>query len=403
MTDSADDLTVRALPPLEPEGAVEMDVPTGPMDRRGFVTKAAAGMAGTGLVAACGPTGDGTGELDGAPAVQTGRRVLWRLASSYPRNIDTIWGAGEVLVEELAALTNGRFQLRVYPAGELVPALQVMDAVQQNTVQCCHTASYYFTGKSPVLAFDACVPFGLTPRQQNAWLFQAGGLEQMQRAYSDFNIINFPSGNTGAQMGGWFRREVESRADLQGLKMRIPGLGGQVMDRMGVAVQNIAGGEVYPALERGAIDAAEWVGPHDDERLGLHQAASFYYYPGWWEPGPGMSCLVNLDAWNQLPSDYQAAFRIACKAAHTELQTAYDAKNPPALRRLIDGGVQMRKFSPEIMDFARTTSETIMEENASADATYREVYESWKRFKEESFQWFGTNELAYAEYAFRQG
>ncbi len=371
-----------------------------PLDRRGFVTKAAAGITATGLATACGPALEEGGTIEGAPAVQTTQRVLWRLASSYPRNIDTIWGAGQVLAQEVSDLTDGRFQIRVYPAGELVPALQVMDAVQQNTVQCCHTASYYFTGKNPVLAFDACVPFGLTPRQQSAWLFQGGGLEQMQGAYADFGIINFPSGNTGAQMGGWFRREVETTDDLRGLKMRIPGLGGQVMDRMGVAVQNIAGGEVYPALERGAIDAAEWVGPHDDERLGLHQAANFYYYPGWWEPGPGMSCLVNLGAWNALPSGYQAAFRIACKAAHSELQTAYDAKNPPALRRLLAGGVQLRKFSPELMALAQTTSEAIMEENASGDAMYREVYEGWKRFKEESFQWFGTSELAYAQYAF---
>ena len=340
--------------------------------------------------------------MRGGPAVQTGERVLWRLASSYPRSLDTIYGAGEVLAEVVSNMTGGRFQIRPYPAGELVPAFGVMDAVQQGTVQCCHTTSYYFIGKSEALAFAAAVPFGFTPRQQNAWLSEGGGMELMRRAYADFNIINFPSGNTGGQMGGWFRREVNTAADLQGLKMRIPGLGGRVMDLLGVAVQNIPGGEIYPALERGAIDATEWVGPYDDEKLGLHQAATYYYYPGWWEPGPNMSCLVNMDAWNSLSAEYRAIFETACHQAHNFMQQAYDGRNPAALQRLVDGGTELRRFSPEIMRVAAEASVQLMEDNAAGDPFYREVYENWKQFEQQSRAWFATTEFAYADFAFGQ-
>ena len=359
--------------------------------------RAAAGLAAAGA-AACGP--EGTGALDGAPAVQTRPNVQWRLASSYPRNLDTLWGSAEVFAEHLSALTGGRFQLRLHPSGELVPGLQVLDAVQQGTVQCGQTPSYYYTGKHPALAFDTCVPFGFTTRQQSAWLSEGGGQELLRRVYADFNIINFSMGNTGAQMGGWFRREVNSAADLRGIRMRIPGIGGLVMDRIGVVVQNIAAGDLFSALERGAIDAAEWVGPHDDERLGLHDAAQYYYYPGWWEPGPEVSCIVNRPAWDRLPSEYQAALQVACKATRHDLQSAYDARNPSALTRLVEGGVQLRRFSPEIMDVAQAATEELLEEDASSDASYREIYENWKRFRDASFAWFGTAELAYAEHAF---
>ena len=369
------------------------------LDRRGFVAKAVAGVAAASALA-CGSEG-ASGELEGAPAVQTAQNVRWRLASSYPRQLDTLWGSAEAFVEHLSELTSGRFQIRPYPSNELVPGLQVLDAVQQGTVQCGQTPSYYYTGKNPALAFDTCVPFGFTARQQAAWLTEGGGLEHMRRVFSDFNVINFSMGNTGAQMGGWFRREVTTAADLRGLKMRIPGLGGLVMDRIGVSVQNIAAGELFPALERGAIDAAEWVGPADDERLGLQDAAQYYYYPGWWEPGPEVSCVVNQRAWAELPSDYQAALEVACKATRQDLQAAYDARNPVALQRLVEGGVQLRKFTPEIMDVARSATTEMLEESAAADATYRAVYESWKEFRDASFAWFSTGELAYAEYAFR--
>jgi TRAP-type mannitol/chloroaromatic compound transport system substrate-binding protein len=332
--------------------------------------------------------------------VQTNPRVQWRLASSFPPNLDALYGASERLSERVAALTEGRFTIRPYPAGEIVPAFEVMDAAQQGTVQVGHSASYYFTGKNPVLAFDTGVPFGLTSRQQMAWLNVGGGQELMQEVFSDFGIVIFPGGNTGAQMGGWFKREVNSAAGLRGLKMRIPGLGGEVMDRLGVTVQNLAGGEIYPALERGVIDATEWVGPYDDEKLEFHRAARFYYYPGWWEPGPSMSFYVNRTAWDSLPSVYQEAFRAATVWAGYATQLIYDAQNPAALKRLVDGGVQLRRFSDDILVAAHTAARAIQEENAAANASYRKVYDAWKIFRDQSFSWFGTAEQAFAEFAF---
>ena len=369
-----------------------------PPSRRAFLSHAAAGAAGAGLLAACGADSDDT--LEGAPAVQTGERIRWRCASSFPRGLDAIYGSAERIGELTSALTGGRFEIRAYPAGELVPGLQVMDAVQQGTVQVGQSTSYYYTGKNQALAFDAGVPFGMTARQQDAWLNEGGGLDVVRGVFADFNIITFPGGNTGAQMGGWFRKEVNSPEDLVGLKMRIPGLGGDVMDRMGVTVQVLAGGDIYPALERGAIDATEWVGPYDDEKLGLHQAAQYYYYPGWWEPSASVSFEVNQTAWDSLSADYKAVFEVAAQASARRMLYTYDARNPAALQRLVAGGTQLRPFSDEIMSLARTTIGEILEEYAAADAQYRQVYDHWRNFKEASYRWFGTAELRYAGFAF---
>jgi len=366
-----------------------------PVERRAFLGAALTAGAGAAL-SACG----GGGGAAGGPAVSTRPNVMWRLASSFPRGLDALFGSSERLSERLEALTEGRFRIRPYPAGELVPALQVMDAAQQGTVQVGHTASYYYTGKKQALAFDTGVPFGLTSRQQSAWLYSGGGLELVQELFADFGLVTFPAGNTGTQMGGWFKREVNTPADLRGLKMRIPGLGGDVMDRLGVTVQVLAGGDIYPALERGAIDATEWVGPYDDEKLGFQNAARFYYYPGWWEPGPSMSFLVNKAAWDRLPVTYQEAFRLAAVWAAEHTQTVYDTQNPAALARLVAGGTQLRRFSTEIMEAARNAARDIMEENAAADPDYRRAYEAWRPFREASFRWFGTSEQAYAAFAF---
>jgi len=374
---------------------------TDSIDRRKFIGKAVTGAAAAGTVGAAGACGGPAAE--GGPAVQTQPNVMWRLASSFPRSLDALFGSAERLGQRLAALTDNRFQVRAYPAGELVPGLQVMDAVQQGTVQVGHSPAYYYTGKNPALAFDTGVPFGFTARQQDAWLYEGGGLELMQGVFADFGIVTVPAGNTGAQMGGWFKREVRTAQDLRGLKMRIPGLGAEVMNRLGVTVQVLAGGDIYPALERGAIDATEWVGPYDDEKLGFQNAAKNYYYPGWWEPGPSMSFMINRAAWDQLPSGYQEAFRAAALYAGTHTLTIYDAQNPKALERLLAQGVQLRRFSTEIMNVAKQASDAILEENAAADATYRKIYEEWKQFREDSFRWFGTSEQAYAEFAFGSG
>ncbi|MCS7204999.1 MAG: TRAP transporter substrate-binding protein [Leptospiraceae bacterium] len=327
-------------------------------------------------------------------------KIEWRCVSSYPRSLDTIYGSAEVMAEYVRKMTNGKFNIRVYPAGELVPGLQVMDAVQNASVEMAHTASYYFTGKSEALAFDTAVPFGLTARQQNAWLYHGGGLQLIREIYSEFNIINFPGGNTGAQMGGWFRKEVNTLADLKGLKMRIPGLGGKVMSALGVNVQVLAGGDIYPALERGAIDATEWVGPYDDEKLGFYKVAKYYYYPGWWEPGTTLTFLVNKKSWESLPENYKAILEAACGYANVDMVAKYDAKNPEALQKMLKQGVQLRKFSDEIMNEAYKKSVEIMEELASKDKVYKKVYDSWKKFRGDINDWFKTTELTYASFGF---
>ncbi len=365
------------------------------MKRRNFLTKA--GLAATASALSCGGSVD---QSNKSAAIHTLPSLTWRLASSFPQALDTIYGAAELMASRVAELTANKFQIIAYDAGELVPALQVLDAVQQGTVQMGHTASYYYKGKNPVLAFDCTVPFGLTARQQNAWFYYGGGLDHMRRAFSDFGIINFPGGNTGMQMGGWFREEIANLQDLKGLRMRIPGLGGEVMHRLGVTVQVLGGGDIFPALERGAIDATEWVGPYDDEKLGFHKIVSHYYYPGWWEPGPSLSFYVNRSDWDKLPSLYQQAIEVASAEANVQMLASYDAKNPPALGRLIGAGVKLRAFSDDILAAAQKSSFEIMDEFAAQDPAYANVYNSWKKSREESYLWFSTAEMAFAKFAF---
>jgi TRAP-type mannitol/chloroaromatic compound transport system substrate-binding protein len=368
-------------------------------DRRMFLTGGLAGAAAGVVGAAAAGVFGGAGPKGKAAAVHTGQRVQWRLASSFPAYLDTIYGAAEVLSQRVAAMTDGAFTITPYQAGELLPGLEVLGGTQRGSVEVGQTAGYYYIGKAPALAFDTCVPFGLTPRQQNAWLHEAGGLERVRALYADFNLISFPCGNTGAQMGGWFKRPIETLGDLRGLKMRIPGLGGMVMASLGVNVQNLPGGEITQALERGAIDAAEWVGPYDDEKQGFHQVAQNYFYPGWWEPGPSLSFLVNLDAWASLPRTYQEIFTAASAEAASAMQQRYDARNPAALKRILATGIDLRPFSDGIMEGAREASMQLVADEAAKDGTYRDLLEHWRAFRDESFAWFGTAELAYARFA----
>jgi TRAP-type mannitol/chloroaromatic compound transport system substrate-binding protein len=257
------------------------------MQRRSFLKKAGLGIA-AGTVA--------------APAIVHAQpKIQWRLASSFPKTLDTLYGAAEILSRRVAEGSDGNFQIRVFAAGEIVPGLQVLDAVQNGTVQCGHTAPYYYIGKDPAFAFATAVPFGLNARQQNAWMYYGGGMEAVAALFREYGCVQFPSGNTGVQMGGWYRKEIKSLADLKGLKMRVAGLAGQVLAKLGVVGQQLAGGEIYQALERGTIDAAEWVGPYDDEKLGFQKVAKYYYYPGWWEGGPQLSTIVNIKQWESLP------------------------------------------------------------------------------------------------------
>ena len=323
------------------------------------------------------------------------QQIKWKMTTSWPKSLDTLFGGAQRVCDRVGALSNGKFIITPYQAGEIVGGLEVLDSVQQGTVQCGHTSSYYYKGKNPALVFATSVPFGFTAQQQNAWLYQVGGLEAIQEVYADFNVINFPGGNTGGQMGGWFRQEINTLADLNGLKMRIPGLGGDVMSKLGVSVQVLPGGEVYLALERGAIDAAEWAGPYDDEKLGLYKAAKYYYYPGWWEPGPTTDILINLDAWNKLPKEYQEIFQAAAYETNLNMLAQYDLLNSKALPKLIEKGVQLKAFSPEIMAAAQKATFEIYEENARKNESFKKVYQQWKKFREQVFNWNKVNELSF--------
>ena len=282
-----------------------------------------------------------------------------------------------------------------------MPPLQVMDAVMQGTVQCGLSPGYFYVGKHPALAFDTAIPFGLTTRQQVSWLYHGGGLDLINSVYADFGVLCIPTIASPGQMGGWFREPVASLADLAGLRFRIPGVGGEIMSRLGATVQVLAGAEIYPALERGAIDATEWVGPYDDEKLGLHQIAKNYYYPGWWEPGMTMGLLINREAFDALPAVYQKVLSTVCGETAIDRLAKYDVEEPLALRRLVrEHGVVLREYSKDILDAAWRESNAFLEEQAADDASFRRVYESWRAFRSRAFSYASSNELPYQRYAF---
>ncbi len=319
--------------------------------------------------------------------------IEWQMATSWPVSLDTIFGGAEVFAQRVSAMTGGKFVISPRAAGELAPGTQVLDVVSEGAVQCGHTASYYYVGKSPVTAFGTSLPFGLTAQQQNAWLYEGGGLELLQEFYArQFNVIQFPAGNTGAQMGGWFRKEINTVADLQGLKMRIPGLGGQVMAKLGVTVQVLAGGEIFAALETGAVDAAEWVGPYDDEKLGLNTVAEFYYYPCWWEPGPTLEVQINLDEWNALPPIYQEIVKTAAFEANLIMLARYDSRNNEALQRLVDSGAKLRVYSNEILAAAAAAAEELYSEFSASNPDFKNIYDQWDAFRTRVRGWNNINE-----------
>jgi TRAP-type mannitol/chloroaromatic compound transport system substrate-binding protein len=327
------------------------------------------------------------------PAIaQSTPNIRWRLTSSFPKSLETIYGGGEFFAERVSKLTDGKFTIRVFAAGDIVPAFQALDAVQQGTVEICHTATYYYVGKDFTMGFGTALPFGLTTRQQNAWMYHGGGVDIMNEFLKEYGVIGFPAGNTGAQMGGWFRNEVKTMDDFKGLKMRIPGLGGQVMARIGAVPQALPGGDIYPALERGAIDATEWVGPHDDEKLGLYKVAKHYYYPGWWEPCSMYHVLINQAKWDGLPKQYQEAIISAAREANLDMVAEYDAKNRLALVRLKSAGVQFHKFSENIMEGCYKAASELYDEQAAKNAKFKKIYDEWKKFRAEEAQWFALAE-----------
>jgi TRAP-type mannitol/chloroaromatic compound transport system substrate-binding protein len=348
------------------------------MERRKFIK--GAGMAG--ILAA-----------GSAPAfAQSAPEIKWRLTSSFPKSLDTIYGAAEVIAKRVAAATNNKFQIQLFASGEIVPGLQALDAVQNGTVQACHTAPYYYVGKDPTFAFGTAIPFGMNCRQFNAWWYVGGGDAIYNDFLKEYGVHAFLAGNTGAQMGGWYRKEIKTVEDLKGLKMRIGGFAGQVLAKLGVVPQQIAGGEIYPALEKGTIDAAEWVGPYDDEKLGFNKVAKFYYYPGWWEGGPALHVLVNQKALSELPADYRAILEAACHEGNTMMMARYDAGNPDALKRLVAGGAQLRPFSRAVMDACYKAALELYAETSAKNAKFKKVHDPYMKFLEDQVLWFRVSE-----------
>jgi len=324
----------------------------------------------------------------------------WQMATSWPVGLDTLFGGAVTVGERVKAMTGGKFVIEARAAGEIAPGLEVLNVVEQGAVPIGHTASYYYVGKSPVTAFGTALPFGLTSRQQNGWLYEGGGLELLQAFYAEkFGVIQFPAGNTGVQMGGWFNKEISSLADMEGLKMRIPGLGAQVMDKLGVNVQVLPGGEIFQALQTGAIDSAEWVGPYDDEKLGFHNVSKFYYYPGWWEPGPSLEVDINMDEWNNLPEVYQEIIKTAAFEANVDMMARYDALNPAALQRLLnDSDVQMAPFPDDVMKASEEAAFELYDEFSASDSDFASILEQWNAFRESIQEWHQYAELAYLSY-----
>jgi TRAP-type mannitol/chloroaromatic compound transport system substrate-binding protein len=361
------------------------------MKRRQVIKQAAIATVTTATVASCARQNTSTAVKAAMP------QIKWRMATSWTKALG-IFSGPDIIAKRVKEMTGGAFTITPFSGGEIVPGLQVLDAIQTGAVECGHTASYYYIGKNPGLAFATAVPFGLNAQQQNAWLNHGGGLEAMQKIYSDFNVINFSAGNTGVQMGGWFKREIKSLADLKGLKMRIPGLGGQVMTRLGVNVQVLPSSEIYISLDRGAIDAAEWVGPYDDEKLGLNKAAQFYYYPGWWEPGPSLDFIINLNAWNKLPQEYKEILKAAAKEANIGMQALYEDFNGQVLQKMLKGGTKLVPYSQEIMKAAQKASSEILDDIATKNSSFKQIYEPWKAFRENANNWNRINELSFANF-----
>ena len=350
------------------------------MDRRSLIKNA--GIAG---VLAAGV----------APAVHAQAAVRWRLSSSFPKALDTIYGAAEIFAKNVKAMSGGKFEISVHAGGEITPPFGVVDAVQQGSVECAHTAPYYFFGKSEAFALGCAIPFGLNSRQMTAWMFEGNGLKLMREFYAKYNIVNFPGGNTGAQMGGWYRKEIKSLADMKGLKMRIGGFAGKVLERMGGVPQNIPGGEIYTALEKGTIDAAEWVGPYDDQKLGFNKVAPFYYYPGWWEGGPQLDLYVNQKAYDALTPEYKAIVEAAATVAHVEMQARYDAKNPDALKELVGKGTKLRPFPMDVLNAAFKESMAIYAELNDKNPDWKKIYADYSKFRADSNLWFRFTEAKF--------
>ncbi len=354
------------------------------MQRRDFIKRAGAGALAVG------------GGLGVAGAAQARAEHQWKMVTTWPKNFPGLGTAANKLAALIGDMSGGRIQIKVYGAGELVPAFEVFDAVSRGTAEMGHGSAYYWKGKSEAAQFFSTVPFGLTAQEMIAWTLYGGGLELWTELYDQFGLIPMPAGNTGVQMGGWFNKEINSVEDLKGLKMRIPGLGGEVLKRAGGTPVNLPGGELFTALQTGAIDATEWVGPYNDLAFGLYKAAKYYYYPGFHEPGSLVEAMLNKAAFGQLPKDLQAIVRTACKAMNQELLAEYTARNPLALETLItEHKADLRVYPQDVLKKLRKLSDEVVADLGQKDAFTRKVYASYNKFYQDARKWSNISELAY--------
>lgn len=363
------------------------------MFRRRFFRNLALGTAGTTLL------GSPVAAQDAAPgSTTTSPAIAWRLATSWPQEQNITFQSIVTFCDRVAAMTAGQFVITPYEAGQIGEAFDVLSLVQSGEVECGHTASYYYLDQQPALVFGTSLPFGLTPYQQYAWFYYGGGFEAMQTLHEPFNVVMFPAGSPGVQMGGWFNREVETAADLQGLKIRIPGFGGKVMQRLGAEPVLLGGDDIYQALETGEIDAAEWQSPYDDEQLGLYEVARYYYYPGWWEPGSTYAMLINQQQWEQLPKAYQRIVQAAAAETNLTMLAEFDAANGRALQNLLFKGVALRPYSSDILQAAHAATFELLEETANQATEFRPLYSQWRQFRRQIFQWNQVNELSFERF-----
>ncbi len=357
------------------------------MERRTFIKRAGVAAAAAGAVT-----------FGKAPAVIASKKYNWKMVTTWPPHFPVLGEGADFLAKWIEEMSDGRLKIHVYGGGELVPPLGVFDAVSQGTVEMGHGAAYYWAGKMPACQFFAAVPFGFNAQQMNAWLYGGGGWELWKELYASFNVVPFPAGNTGVQMGGWFNKEIKSLDDFKGLKMRIPGLGGKVVARAGGNAVLVAGGEIYTNLDRGVIDATEWVGPYHDLKMGFYKAAKYYYYPGWHEPGTVLEVMVNKRAWEGLPKDLQAIVETACWRSNIWMLSEFDAKNEDSLQELVNKhGVQLRKFPDDVLRGLRKLANEVVEELAQSDPASKKVYASYQAFRKKIDPWTDISERTYLE------
>lgn len=364
------------------------------MERRKFITGGIAGAAA--LAASCSPPASDDKKTQ-APAVQTGEKIKWRMTTTWPKDFPGLGTGANRLAKYITDMSGGRLEVEVFGGGEIVPPLEAFDAVSTGTAQMGHGAAYYWKGKNPAMQFFAAVPFGLNAQEMNAWVYYGGGQKLWDDLYAEFNLKPFLAGNTGVQMGGWFKREINSLDDMKGLKMRMPGLGGDVLSAIGATPKLLPGGEIFTALESGAIDASEWVGPYNDLAFGFYKIAKLYYYPGWHEPGTALESFVNKSAYDELPPDLQQVVATACQAANLDMLSEFTARNGQALADLTgEHGVLLKRFPDDVLAALAKTADEIVGDVASGDAAAKKVYDSFADFRTKVSGWTKLSETGYA-------